>query len=94
MHNTKATEALNAFMERYGLTGSAVALALGVTKGIVSQWRAGNSRPGHEMRLAIQRWSRGTIRALDWLTDDEQTMIAAVIPFRRSAVRTAHKAAA
>ena len=91
---TKAATDLGEFMDRHNLTGSAVAKALGVTKGIVSQWRSGRARPEDLLRRVLHRWTRGAVRAEDWLTAEEQEAIAAVIPFRPSRKAIPQKAAA
>lgn len=81
---TQAQDNLARFMSDNGLINVQVARALKVSKGIITAWLSGASRPVDWMRRAIERWTHGQVRASDWLSEGERSDIAAIIPFQRS----------
>ncbi len=56
------SSALRRFLERMKLTQIAAAEALGVSQAAISQWCNGQI-PVREHLLAVERWSKGRVRA-------------------------------
>jgi transcriptional regulator with XRE-family HTH domain len=71
-----------AFLAARGLTDIEAADAIGVTRGLLSQWKNG-SRPGAEVRDRIERWTRGEVPAASWRTAEEQARLDEIVPVRR-----------
>lgn len=64
------------------LTNTLVARELGVSKALVGDWLAGNLTPGAFLRLKIERWTGGAIKAVDWLSEEERAALKALKPFK------------
>jgi len=69
---TAANRKLRGFLETRGVSQSAAARALGVTSVAVHQWVHGRARPRPDLRVAIERWTRGFLRADEWQTAREK----------------------
>jgi DNA-binding XRE family transcriptional regulator len=79
----KPIERLAAFIERMGLSKADVARELGVTYFAVYSWLESEHPrvPSWPLRFAIERWTEGEIKALDWKTAEEREIWERVIPF-------------
>ncbi len=56
------SSAFRAYLDEAGITQTAAALALGVSKSHVHYWCRG-TRPRDEMRARVESWSGGAVRA-------------------------------
>ena len=70
-------------MEEGGVTSTALAKRLDLVPSAVSRWRNGKVRPDHLYRLVIERMFG--IPALEWLTAEEQSVVARAKPFDAAA---------
>ncbi len=62
------------------LTDQRVAGILGVSPAALSSWLNRRVVPKWSYRRAIERWTSGVVRALDWETPDERAELLRIIP--------------
>lgn len=58
---------LEKYRQRQGLRISQLAVALEVDRTTIWRWLTGARIPTPQMILRIQEWSRGAVRANDWI---------------------------
>jgi len=75
---TKGALLLRKHMDAHRITYAEAAEALGVTRSGVHQWVHGDVRPRIELRIALEKWTDGDIKAGDWMTIEERRNIARV----------------
>jgi transcriptional regulator with XRE-family HTH domain len=67
---TPGSTQLRGWLRRSGRSSASLAREVGVTAPAIFHWCAGNARPKHEHRLALERVTG--VRAVDWFTDAER----------------------
>lgn len=78
---TKGSNSFAKFLSDHSVTYDDAAEAIATTKSGVCVWATGQLRPRYEMRLAIERWTSGSVKAIDWMTDEERRVIARIKPW-------------
>lgn len=75
---SKAAKALLEFLQNNGVSDTAAALALKVTRPAVQAWTTGRSLPDAINRKRVDRWTDGAVREEWWESD---AAVEAVRPF-------------
>lgn len=57
----------SAYLERQGVKRSAVASALAVSRGYITELANGSKRPGLDLAFAIERHTGGAVPASSWI---------------------------
>lgn len=66
-NTTRGAERLNTLLRELGRgSQAAAARILGCSDGAISKIKLGKKKPGRELALRIEDWSRGLINPRDW----------------------------
>lgn len=83
-----------AFLVKHELSQIDCGNAIGVSNVAIHHWLEGTQRPREAHRLAIEKWTRGKVTAVSWMTSEEREAIAEAKPFQRSRKPKRSRAAA
>ena len=75
-------ESLKAFMSRNDLKQVDLSRGLGIKPPQVWEILNAKKRPSQALRLKIERFTNGFVRADAWLSEQERAAIKSVVPFR------------
>lgn len=78
---TLGCELFRAFIERHGLSQSAISRELGISRQAIIDWLDGTKRPAADARAAIAVWTVGEVSPDSWRTDEEREALGKVVPF-------------
>lgn len=78
-------ESLKLFMSRNNLKQKDLADGIAVKAPQVSEILNAKKRPSQALRLKIERFTNGFVRADAWLSEEERQHIKAIVPFRPTA---------
>lgn len=78
---TLGGELFRTFVERHGLSQSAISRQLGISRQAIIDWLDGTKRPAADARAAIAVWTVGEVPPDSWRTDEEREALGRVMPF-------------
>jgi transcriptional regulator with XRE-family HTH domain len=78
---TNGPRKFRSFLKKNDITYAAAAEALGVSRPTIHDYVHGLKRPHTDRRNAIEVWTKGAVRAVDWMLTSERKAAASVRPF-------------
>ena len=79
---------LGRFLQRYGITQAAAALALKVSESTLHDWLTGAKAPRADSRWIVERWTGATgedgdkVLAYEWSDREFLALLESIVPYR------------